>query len=87
MTYIPQRALELLRSGTGRADTSFREGQKDVIRHIVDGRSRLLVVQKTGSGKSFVYSIATKILPDGGNGQALLISPLLALTRKPTSHD
>ena len=48
MTYIPQRALELLRIGSGRADATFREGQEDAIRHIVEGRGRLLVVQKTG---------------------------------------
>ncbi|WP_010104702.1 RecQ family ATP-dependent DNA helicase [Verminephrobacter aporrectodeae] len=81
MTYDPQRALELLRIGSGRADASFREGQEDAIRRIVDGRARLLVVQKTGWGKSFVYFIATKLLRDGGNGPALLISPLLALMR------
>mgnify|MGYP003530513948 CR=1 FL=1 len=38
-------------------------------------------MQKTGWGKSFVYFIATKLLRDGGNGPALLISPLLALMR------
>ncbi len=81
MTYNPQRALELLRIGSGRADATFREGQEDAIRHIVDGRGRLLVVQKTGWGKSFVYFIATKLLRDGSNGPALLISPLLALMR------
>ena len=41
----------------------------------------MLVVQKTGWGKSFVYFIATKLLRDGGSGPALLISPLLALMR------
>ncbi len=81
MTYNPQRALELLRLGSGRADATFREGQEDAIRHIVDGRGRLLVVQKTGWGKSFVYFIATKLLRDSGHGPALLISPLLALMR------
>ncbi|MGB4883057.1 MAG: WYL domain-containing protein, partial [Neisseria sp.] len=75
MTYNPTRALELLRIGSGRTDAAFREGQEDAIRHIVDGRGRLLVVQKTGWGKSFVYFIATKILRDSGNGPALLISP------------
>ena len=48
MTYNPQRALDLLRIGSGRADANFREDQEDAIRHIVDGRGRLLVVQKTG---------------------------------------
>lgn len=81
MTYNPTRALELLRIGSGRAEAVFREGQEDAIRHIVDGKGRLLVVQKTGWGKSFVYFIATKLLREEGAGPALLISPLLALMR------
>ena len=48
--YDARRALQLLRIGSGRANASFREGQEDAIRHIVDGRGRLLVVQKTGWG-------------------------------------
>jgi ATP-dependent DNA helicase RecQ len=81
MTYDPQRALELLRSGSGRFDADFRDNQERAIRHVVDGRGRLLVVQKTGWGKSFVYFIATKLLRESGNGPALLISPLLSLMR------
>lgn len=81
MTYNAQRALELLRLGTGQPDASFREGQEEGIRHIVEGRGRLLVVQKTGWGKSFVYFIATKLLREAALGPALLISPLLALMR------
>ena len=81
MTYNPARALELLRMGTGRADANFRDDQEDAIRHIVGGKGRLLVVQKTGWGKSFVYFIATKLLREAGAGPALLISPLLALMR------
>ena len=42
---------------------------------------RLLVVQRTGWGKSVVYSLATKILRDQGAGPTLLISPLLSLMR------
>ena len=45
------------------------------------GAGRLLVVQKTGWGKSFVYFIATKLLREAGMGPALLVSPLLALMR------
>jgi len=41
----------------------------------------LLVVQKTGWGKSFVYFIAAKLLREGGAGPSLLVSPLLALMR------
>ncbi len=81
MVYDPKRALELLRIGSGRADATFRDGQEDAIRHIVEGKGRLLVVQKTGWGKSFVYFIATKMLREAGAGPALLISPLLALMR------
>ncbi len=79
--YNQKRALELLRIGSGRADATFHDGQEDAIRHVVEGRGRLLVVQKTGWGKSFVYFIATKLLRESGSGPALLISPLLALMR------
>ncbi len=81
MSCNPHRALELLRQGTGRPEAVFREGQEEAIRHVVDGRGRLLVVQKTGWGKSFVYFIATKLLRESGSGLTLLISPLLALMR------
>lgn len=81
MTYDARRALELLRVGSGRADAEFRDGQEEAIRHVVEGRGRLLVVQKTGWGKSFVYFIAAKMLREAGAGPALLISPLLALMR------
>lgn len=79
--YVPERALELLRKGSGRAYATFRDDQEQAIRYVVEGRGRLLVVQKTGWGKSFVYFIATKLLRDAGQGPALLISPLLALMR------
>jgi len=81
MKFNAQRALGLLRLGTGQPHARFREGQEEAIRHIVEGRGRLLVVQKTGWGKSFVYFIATKLLREEVNGPALLISPLLALMR------
>jgi ATP-dependent DNA helicase RecQ len=81
MTFNGQRALHLLRLGSGLPDATFREGQEEAIRHIAEGRGRLLVVQKTGWGKSFVYFIATKLLRNSGSGPALLISPLLALMR------
>jgi ATP-dependent DNA helicase RecQ len=75
------RALELLREGSGIADADFREGQLDAILDLAEGSRRLLVVQKTGWGKSFVYFIATKLLREAGGGPALLVSPLLALMR------
>jgi ATP-dependent DNA helicase RecQ len=75
------RSIELLRLGSGLPNAKFREGQEESIRHVVEGRGRLLVVQNTGWGKSFVYFIATKLLREAGAGPALLISPLLALMR------
>lgn len=81
MKYDHDHALDLLRVGSGQPGAVFREGQEEAIRHIVENSGRLLVVQKTGWGKSFVYFIATKLLREGGGGPALLISPLLALMR------
>lgn len=79
--YDPARALKLLRTGAQLPEAHFREGQEDAIRRVVEGRGKLLVVQKTGWGKSFVYFIATKLLREQGAGPALLVSPLLALMR------
>jgi ATP-dependent DNA helicase RecQ len=81
MPYNSARALQLLRLGSGLPNATFRDGQEEAIRHIVEGRGRLLVVQRTGWGKSFVYFIAAKLLREQGHGPTLLISPLLALIR------
>ena len=75
------RALELLRAGSENPSADFRDGQLVAIQAVCEQGSRVLVVQKTGWGKSFVYFIATKLLRDAGQGPALLISPLLALMR------
>ncbi len=79
--YNATRALELLRLGTEKPASVFHVGQEAAIRHVVEGRGRLLVVEKTGWGKSFVYFIAAKLLRERGLGPALLVSPLLALMR------
>ncbi|WP_295878748.1 DEAD/DEAH box helicase [uncultured Thiohalocapsa sp.] len=81
MEYDAKRALELLRLGTERPTAELRPGQEDAIRQVIAGGPRVLVVQKTGWGKSFIYLIAIKLLRDAGLGPALLISPLLALMR------
>ena len=62
-------------------DAAFRDGQWEAIDQIANRRRRLLVVQRTGWGKSVVYFLATKILRLGGAGPTLLISPLLSLMR------
>lgn len=66
MPYDPDRALQLLRVGSRHPAALFRDDQEDAIRHVVEGNGRLLVVQKTGWGKSFVYFIATKLLREQG---------------------
>lgn len=81
MPYNPARALELLKLGTQNSAAAFRDGQEAAIQHVVDGLGRLLVVQRTGWGKSSVYFIATKLLRESGLGPSILISPLLALMR------
>ena len=81
MPYNSERARQLLCRGTNQTCAKFRDHQEEAISYIVEGRGRLLLVQKTGWGKSSVYFIATKLLREDGNGPALLISPLLALMR------
>lgn len=81
MNFDSVRALELLRQGLQAPNATFRSGQLEAVEHIVLGKGRLLVVRKTGWGKSFVYFIATKLLREAGLGPALLVSPLLALMR------
>ena len=81
MKYDSERALELLRLGTNNPKADFRPGQEEAIRAVIEGTQRLVVVQKTGWGKSIVYFIATKLLREAGLGPTLLVSPLLALMR------
>ena len=47
----------------------------------MSGPGRLLLVQRAGWGKSFVYFISAKLLREMGEGTTLLVSPLLALMR------
>lgn len=81
MSYSPQRATEVLGQGSGHDHAAFRDGQEEAVRHIVEGKGRLLVMQKTGWGKSFVDFIATQLMREAGFGAVLLISPLLAPMR------
>jgi len=74
------RAEELLRRMLG-PEAQFREGQWQAIDAIVSRRGRVLVVQRTGWGKSLVYFLSTKLLRDQGAGPTILVSPLLSLMR------
>src|SRR6476659_7914868 len=80
-TDVGPRATEILRALVASPDAEFRDGQLDAIRALVEERRRVLVVQRTGWGKSAVYFVATRLLRDAGAGPTLILSPLLALMR------
>ncbi len=75
-----EESLASLRRALGRPDAAFREGQWECIAAVLE-RGRLLVVERTGWGKSMVYFVATRLLRNSGAGTTLLVSPLLALMR------
>jgi ATP-dependent DNA helicase RecQ len=75
------QALNLLRQALGDQTATFRDGQWQAISALVQRQARLLVVQRTGWGKSLVYFLATRLLRDQGAGCTILISPLLSLMR------
>ncbi len=62
-------------------DASPRDDQLRAVEELVERRSRVLVVQATGWGKSAVYWAATAALRELGIGPTLVVSPLLALMR------
>src|SRR5699024_4258062 len=74
-------ARTALKDLTGRADADFRAGQFDAISALVEQRRRVLVVQRTGWGKSAVYFLSALLQRRRGAGAALSISPLIALMR------
>ncbi len=65
----------------GRADADFHEGQLESVLALVRERERVLVVQRTGWGKSAVYFVATALLRANGAGPTIIVSPLLSLMR------
>jgi ATP-dependent DNA helicase RecQ len=80
-TILREKALVLLRQALNNLNADFRDAQWEAIEELLLNKSRLLVVQRTGWGKSLVYFLATRLLRDQGAGCTLLISPLLALMR------
>jgi ATP-dependent DNA helicase RecQ len=59
----------------------LREDQWTAISALAAERRRVLVVQRTGWGKSAVYFVATALLRARGAGPTVIVSPLLALMR------
>src|SRR6266550_204677 len=62
-------------------DAVLREDQWTAIAALVADRRRVLVVQRTGWGKSAVYFVATALLRAQASGPTVIVSPLLALMR------
>lgn len=78
---LRERAESVLRSLVGREDAALREDQWRAIEALVGGSRRVLVVQRTGWGKSAVYFVATALRRQAGAGPTVIVSPLLALMR------
>ena len=75
------QAEQLLQTALADPAASFRDGQWEAIDALVNQKQKLLVVQRTGWGKSSVYFISTRIFRDRGMGPTIIVSPLLALMR------
>ncbi|ACR12653.1 ATP-dependent DNA helicase, RecQ family [Teredinibacter turnerae T7901] len=75
------QAQRLLQTALANPAAEFRDGQWEAIDALVNHRQKLLVVQRTGWGKSSVYFISTKIFRDRSMGPTIIVSPLLALMR------
>ena len=71
---VPRSAdlLDVLRTRFGHE--SFRAGQEEVIRSLLEQRD-VLAVLPTGAGKSVTYELTSQVLP----GLTVVVSPLLAL--------
>src|SRR5665648_491979 len=74
-------AEQVLRALVGTEDATLRPDQWAAIEALVAGRARVLVVQRTGWGKSAVYFVATALLRRAGAGPTVIVSPLLSLMR------
>jgi ATP-dependent DNA helicase RecQ len=74
------RSLSLLQAAFG-ADARFRTGQWEAIEKLLQPGARLLVIERTGWGKSIVYFISTALRRESGHGPTIIVSPLLALMR------
>ena len=59
-------------------DANFRDGQYEAIEATMT-QKRVLVVQRTGWGKSLVYFVCTKLMRQIGKGVTVVVSPLLIL--------
>jgi len=77
---MKQKAEFYLKKALNNPSATFRDGQWESIEQLLL-KKRVLVVQRTGWGKSMVYFLVTKLMREQGSGPTLLISPLLSLMR------
>ncbi|MEX3562543.1 ATP-dependent DNA helicase RecQ [Corynebacterium phoceense] len=81
MNPATREEADVLLQGIAGSEAHLRDDQWTAIDSLVNQRRRMLVVQRTGWGKSAVYFIAAKLLRTRGFGASVIISPLLALMR------
>ena len=81
MSWTEDKALNLLKTSLNNQNARFRNGQWETINQLVNHSRKILLVQRTGWGKSVVYFISARILRDQKRGPTIIISPLLALMR------
>jgi len=74
-------ALAHLRRLTGNPEATFRGDQWQVIHALATHRQSMLLVERTGWGKSAVYFVSTALLRAQGRGPTIIVSPLLSLMR------
>ncbi len=62
MPQLKQQADSLLKIALNNNAADFRDGQWEAVENLVRERKRLLVVQRTGWGKSIIYFLSTRLL-------------------------
>lgn len=73
-SYLFEKAQQLLQSYFG--FPSFRKGQEQAIRSVLEGKNSLCVMP-TGGGKSICYQIPALVMP----GTTIVVSPLISLMK------
>ena len=76
-----EKCLTLLQTSLNSSSANFRENQWEAINLIISEKSKLLVVERTGWGKSTVYFLTAKILREQGFGVTLII-PFAGINEK-----
>ena len=75
--FIYEQADQIIKGLYG-SGAKFRDGQYEAIEATMT-RKRVLVVQRTGWGKSLIYFVCTKLMRKESKGVTMVVSPLLVL--------